>query len=853
MYKKLGYFGVLGLIFSVLIFNNAYAVCTGNGQNPQTWTAANASYAEVNACLSAAVDGDTINIPSGSAIWSSTLAINKAVTLRGAGVDQTIITQASVTRPISISGTKAATIRGFTFNTAYITSGIVNVSSTANNWRVTECKFHSTYAAAQNIAVTTAGGNGLVDNNIFINGKVGNTQGYNTYGFSSWLVPLGLGTNDALYVENNQFIGDLADYIPCNAIDGNYGGKIVFRYNTVTNAYLEQHGTFGDTRSVRKWEVYNNIITHTGSRGMSGNLISFRGGTGVIFNNTFTLATAWPGINTTIKFDHPRSVASYGTYAKQCDGTSPWDGNTPGQYGYPCRDQIGTSTDSAPWVKSDNPTPPQALDPAYVWNNTYNGVTITSVFVPTSGYHNYHIVNNRDYYVGTTAKPGYAPYTCPHPLAGAGSCTPGIAGTAGYSLTGTPAPAPVTYVLTTAKSGTGTITSNPNGINCGSTCTYSFTSGELVTLTATPGSGHTFSNWTGACSGAGTCSVTMSQIRSVTATFAVVPQLPSSYSLTVSRTGTGNGAISSAPSGIDCGTSCSFAFSSGVTVQLTATPDANSTFAGWSGACTGTTGCAVTMNEVKTVIATFTANPVENGRKTLTVVKNGNGKVRSVSSSPTQASVNPSAETTSIDCGDTCSAEFTEGANVTLLAEVTDSNYSFAGWSGGGCSGTGDCTVTVNDATSVTATFNTVQASGGNPAVSLSVGADGGGGGGCFIATAAFGSYLDPHVMVLREFRDKVLLKNYVGRKFVKLYYRHSPPLANSIAQNESLRTATRLALTPFIFAMAYPTVTAMVLLGALVLLLIVRRMKIAKPAHPVMMSETYFDHGPRKAFVRVR
>lgn len=83
-------------------------------------------------------------------------------------------------------------------------------------------------------------------------------------------------------------------------------------------------------------------------------------------------------------------------------------------------------------------------------------------------------------------------------------------------------------------------------------------------------------------------------------------------------------------------------------------------------------------------------------------------------------------------------------------------------------------------------TFKTYKGSGSN-------------GGGCFIATAAFGSSLEPKVIVLKEFRDKYLMVSGWGREFVYFYYRNSPSIADIIANNESLKFVVRTCLYPLV------------------------------------------------------
>jgi secreted trypsin-like serine protease len=165
------------------------------------------------------------------------------------------------------------------------------------------------------------------------------------------------------------------------------------------------------------------------------------------------------------------------------------------------------------------------------------------------------------------------------------------------------------FTLNVSLSGTGSgkVTSNPGGINCLPDCSFGYTSGTNVTLTATADSGSAFTGWTGAgCSGTGTCTVTMDQARSVDAEFTNTSSTPTMRTLTVVKSGGGSGTVTSNPAGINCGSDCSASFTNGTSVTLTATPASGSTFAGWEGeGCSGTGTCTVAMDQAREVTATF--------------------------------------------------------------------------------------------------------------------------------------------------------------------------------------------------------------------------------------------------------
>ena len=156
----------------------------------------------------------------------------------------------------------------------------------------------------------------------------------------------------------------------------------------------------------------------------------------------------------------------------------------------------------------------------------------------------------------------------------------------------------ITYGLTVNKSGNGSITGT--GVDCGADCTESYNTGTSVVLTATADAGYRFYGWSGCSTVSGTsCTVNMTSTKTVTATFKPI------YTLTITKTGTGSGTVTG--TGISCGDDCTEDYLNGTSVTLSAKADSGSRFTGWSGACSGTSSCKVTLSAAKDVTATFTS------------------------------------------------------------------------------------------------------------------------------------------------------------------------------------------------------------------------------------------------------
>jgi hypothetical protein len=389
---------------------------------------------DVRAAVARATDGDTVNVPAGTCTWNGELALAHGVRVLGAGVDATRLAggrfTATTDRTFRVSGMTLSGTAGF------------NVTGHAHGWRIDHVRFERVTGFAANRIVwvePVAGGytSGLVDHCDFNDPQSIQVHVREFGGNGSYLRPLDLGGPDAIYVEDCNFNHTMLNVSdPVTDCEG--GGRIVVRHSYIANSYTEMHDAIiGGLRSCRRWETYENRFTTTYASGQCG-YVGIRGGTGVVFNNTFLTANDCEPIQVALYRTHqddgdPWDVLCSHTSGRACLGAAsvmpagcasdadcggaagscvPLDGPSDAPSGYPCRDQIGTDGNS-----------PQTSRPALFWNNRFaSGSASTDPVLNMVGE---YVRAGRDYCVGATmpatcnnVPTTYQPYAYPHPLTG---------------------------------------------------------------------------------------------------------------------------------------------------------------------------------------------------------------------------------------------------------------------------------------------------------------------------------------------------------------------------------------------------------------------------------------------------
>lgn len=362
------------LVLSSMSITTAYA-------QTAVKSAASCSQADVQAAINSATNGNTVLVPAGTCTWNSSVSIsNKTIIIKGAGRTSTgtvINYGGSGHTLVNIapgSQTGRVEVTGFKFSggDSNYWSGMHIQFSGPNKWRNLRI-YNNTFAGGRNNVIrgdTTV--EGLIDNNIF-QGSSHSIQ-FDGGGSADWSAPVEYGGPGFFFVENNTFDNlDTAGSTGWFAVDTMNGGKVVFRYNTLKNAFWENHDRCRNgLPSNRAFEIYNNTFTHDSSGWKAVDLSS---GDGVIFGNTFS--SSW-------------SIA-IGAYDSR-EGSCSLPGN----------EVLG------------------AIAPVYTWGNKrQNGSSADTIKCTSSA----TACARMRFAAPGVQKPGYSPYTYPHPLA-SGSVAP---------------------------------------------------------------------------------------------------------------------------------------------------------------------------------------------------------------------------------------------------------------------------------------------------------------------------------------------------------------------------------------------------------------------------------------------
>ncbi len=483
----------------------------------KTITAATCSQPDVQTAVNGAVAGDTVVVPAGTCAWTAPVSWTAPanVILQGAGNqtvlgggDATVIVDnyASTNPLFSITTASASStfrLFGFTFrggSGGIKQNGVVALKGNSQNVRLDHSHFDlSTYSAGGQIGIRTSGWlYGVIDHNIFDDNK-GISEGINiwsesigggSFGDGGWAMDTGFGTNAFMFIEDNTFNrGIMAD-------DCDSGGKEVFRHNIVNVAQTQTHptGSAFRNRGCRAKETYLNTFNGdpacNGGAGFGScvfNALFLSSGPSLIWGNTAPIVSAGAGSGYQWLISLHAMRRNNGTYPQTAtpngwgycgtsfNGTgSNWDQNSTATNGGACLDQPGRGkgdllANDFPNAKNSTTGtiawPHQALEPVYEWLDSITPVPSNPGGI-INNYNSEVLVQNRDFYVGTSsfngtsgvgsgqlsARPAtcipmvaywatdtstlyqcsstntwiayYTPYTYPHPLVSSGSPGP---------------------------------------------------------------------------------------------------------------------------------------------------------------------------------------------------------------------------------------------------------------------------------------------------------------------------------------------------------------------------------------------------------------------------------------------
>ena len=390
------------------------------------------SAADVQAKINAASPGDTIAIPAGSFAWSSGVTNGgKPVKISGAGVGSTTVNRAETSgHLLALSG--AFELSGIRFLDPYDGSQVnfsflVDVSPAGGIPTIHDCQFTTGY----NYAVRFTSNGGVIWNCSFwtTSEMLGGISFVNTSADASeWNKADTMGMQGDPSGTLNTYVEDCKFYDTTTAVSNlDDNSRVVWRHNLMSNVQMGSHGQETSVWGARHWEIYSNTfvvsMSGTSSQGTPyplnlNNLIGLRGGTGVITGNAMDVVPFGKDQIQFNVFNIRRAT-----------------GQLPCQTAWPSAHQIGQGWSATSQAPFGNPVVTRdgvgaILDPAYVWGNTGSATTDPN-YIALNEYQpdecgNGQLIANyvkagRDYL--TTAKPGYAPYTYPHPIRG-GSPTP---------------------------------------------------------------------------------------------------------------------------------------------------------------------------------------------------------------------------------------------------------------------------------------------------------------------------------------------------------------------------------------------------------------------------------------------